>query len=149
MSGTISCGKMVTEEVSSDNTLKIGTSTWPSGTPSSGSIMKIDGSGNIIFERTNIRSDVGSLSTTYSISTSDDIVAITGLLDTTITLPDPSTKVMGDFIYIVKEVSGTSIITVVPFGSETISGGSDLTFSNSYGAVKIYTNGTDWFSLSQ
>lgn len=108
----ITCNEIITSKVSSSNsTLQIGSFVWPSTTPASGSVLKTDGAGNLTFEEINIRSVVDPVATTYTIGTSEDIVAITGTLDTTLTLPDPSTKTVGDLIYIVKEVDGFSVIT--------------------------------------
>lgn len=144
----ISCNEIVTSKVSSTSSnLQIGSFSWPSTAPTAGSVLKTDGAGNLTFETSNNRSAIGTAATAYTIISTDDIVAITGTLDTTITLPDPSTKVVGDMIYIVKEVAGSSVITVVPFGSELISGSSSVTISDPYGSFKIYTNGTNWFAL--
>ena len=142
------CDEIITSKVSSSsNSLKIGTFNWPTAVPASGSVLKTDGSGNLTFETSNVRVAIDPAATTYTISSNDDIIAITGTLDTTLTLPDPSTKTVGDLIYIVKEVDGTSTITVVPFGTELISGGSSTTLTDPYGSFKIYTNGTNWFAL--
>ncbi|CAM9704297.1 unnamed protein product [Ectocarpus sp. 6 AP-2014] len=103
--------------------------------------------GNLTFEEANVRSSIDASSASYAIGPSDDIVAITGTLDTNVTLPDPTTKTIGDMIYIVKEVDGSSVITVLPFGSELISGGTSTTLDTPYGSFRIYTNGTNWFAL--
>lgn len=150
MSGTISCNAIVTSSVSNSvggGDLQIGTFTWPSDTPSSGQTLTTDGSGKLSFREKNSRVAVAPTSTAYSVDTTTDIVAITGTLATTLTLPDPSTKAVGDLIYVVKEVSGTSVVTILPFGPELISGNSSTTLVNSFGSVKIYTNGTNWFAL--
>ncbi len=150
MSGTVSCNAIVTSSVSNASgasDLQIGSFSWPSDPPSTGQVLSTDGSGNLSFSSQNSRAVVDSASTVYSIDSTSDIVAITGALDTTLTLPDPSTKTVGDLIYVVKEVSGTSVVTIVPFGSELISGNSSTTLVNSFGSVKIYTNGTNWFAL--
>lgn len=144
----ITCNEIVTSKVSSSaSSLQIGTFNWPSTAPAPGSVLKTDGAGNLTFETTNVRSAVDPLATTHTIGSSDDIVAITGTLDTTLVLPNPSTKVVGDLIYVVKEVDGASLITVVPFGTELISGSASATLSDPYGSFKIYTNGTNWFAL--
>ena len=150
MSGTISCSAIVTSSVSTAagaSDLKIGSFNWPSERPATGQILSTDGSGNLKFSEQNSRVAVDPASTSHSIDSTSDIVAITGTLATTLTLPDPSTKTVGDLIYVVKEVSGTSVVTIVPFGSELISGNSSTTLVNSFGSVKIYTNGTNWFAL--
>ena len=143
----IICDEIVTSKVSSTSSLKIGLFTWPSVTPTAGSVLKTDGEGNLQFQETNTRTVVDQLSTSHTIDIDSDIIAITGTLDTTLTLPDPSTKTIGDMIYIVKEVDGTSVITILPFASELISGATSAILSDAYGTVKIYTNGTAWFAL--
>ena len=144
----ILCNEVVTSKVtSSTSTLTIGTFVWPSTAPTPGSILKTDGSGNLTFESSNVRSVVDPASSTFTVGASDDIVAVTGTLDTTITLPDPSTKTVGDMIYIVKEVDGASVITISPSGGELVSGSPTAALSAAYGSVRLYTNGTNWFAL--
>jgi len=107
--------------------------------------MKTDGNGNLVFENSNTRTEVSSA--TYSISPNDDIVAITVQLDVTLTLPDPSQSVVGDILYIVKEVPGLNSVTIVPNSSELISGQNSYSSSIEYSVIQIYTNGTNWFIL--
>lgn len=148
MSGTISCGSLVTSSISTTSTLMIGNFEWPTALPTNdGSVLKTSSTGSLTFEPSNVRTEILATDTAYSIGETDDIVAITGTLATTLTLPDPTLKTVGDLIYVVKEVAGLSIITIVPFGTELISGNSSTTLTSSYGSVKIYTNGTNWFAL--
>lgn len=147
MSGTISCGNVVTSSISTTSTLTIGNFQWPTTLPSVGSVLKTNGVGGLTFEPSNVRTEILNTDTAYTISATDDIVSITGTLATTLTLPDPSLKTVGDLIYIVKEVAGSSVITIVPFGTELISGNTTATLTSSYGSMKIYTNGTNWFAL--
>lgn len=148
MSGKISCGKVVTGSIlPSSTTLKIGNFDWPSTAPATGTVLKTAGDGSLTFEPTNVRAVVGAAATSYDILPSDDIVAITGTLDTTLKLPDPTLKTVGDLIYVVKEVSGTSTVTVVPFGTELISGKTSATLKASFGSFKLYTNGVNYFAL--
>ncbi|CAN0368597.1 unnamed protein product [Ectocarpus sp. 6 AP-2014] len=144
----VSVNEIVTSKISnSSSVLQIGPFNWPNTAPIPGSTLKTDGMGNLTFEEPNVRSSIDASSASYAIGPSDDIVAITGTLDTNLTLPDPTTKTIGDMIYIVKEVDGASIITVLPFGSELISGGTSTTLDTPYGSLRIYTNGTNWFAL--
>lgn len=144
----VSVNEIVTSKISNSSSgLQIGPFNWPNAAPVPGSTLKTDGMGNLTFEETNVRSAVDAASASYAIGPSDDIVAITGTLDTTLTLPDSSTKTVGDMIYIVKEVDGSSVITVVPFESELISGGTSTTLDTPYGSPRTYTNGTNWFAL--
>lgn len=145
---SITCSAIVTSRVTSaTSSIQIGSFTWPSAAPVPGSVLKTDGLGNLTFEASNVRSSVDPASSTYAIGPSDDIVAVTGTLDTTLTLPDPSSKTTGDIVRIVKEVDGASSITVMPFGTELVSGGSSAMLSQPYGSFKIYTNGINWFAL--
>lgn len=148
MSGKVSCGKVVTSSIVPTSTsLKIGNFDWPSVAPSSGNVLKTAGDGSLTFEPSNVRAVVDAAATTYNIQLSDDIVAITGTLETTLTLPDPSLKTVGDLIYVVKEVSGASTVTVLPFGTELISGKTSATLTASFGSFKLYTNGVNYFAL--
>ncbi|CAN0577779.1 unnamed protein product [Ectocarpus sp. 12 AP-2014] len=145
---SISCDSIVTSRVTSaTSSIQIGGFTWPNTTPLPGSVLKTDGLGNLTFEVPNAYTAVDTASPAYAIGTSDDIVAVAGTLDTTLTLPDPSSKVAGDFIVVVKEGGGDNNVTVVPSGTELLSGGSSVVLSQPYGSIKIYTNGTDWFAL--
>lgn len=148
MSGKVSCGRLVTSYISPAPTstkLHIGNFDWPTSAPSSGTVLKTAGDGSLAFEPANVRAVVSSAS--YDIQPTDDIVAITGNLDTTLTLPDPKLKTVGDLIYVVKEVSGSSTVTVVPFGTEVISGRSSAVLKASFGSFKVYTNGVNYFAL--
>ncbi|CAM9107334.1 unnamed protein product [Sphacelaria rigidula] len=150
MSGKISCGKVVTAPIlpsSTATSLQIGNFSWPTNPPSSGTVLKTAGDGSLAFEPSNVRAVVSPTATSYDIQPGDDIVAITGTLETTLKLPDPALKTVGDRIYVVKDVAGTSNVTVVPFGSELISGKSSATLRASFGSFKLYTNGVNYFAL--
>lgn len=120
--------------------------TWPSvSTATDGSVSKTDGVRGLVFEPAIVRVPVTSAS--YSVSSGEDVVATTVAQATTLTLPQVSEKNVGDIISIVKEVPGTDEVTIVPFGSELILGQTSVVLSFSYGTMKIYTNGTNWFAL--
>ena len=146
---SISCPTLVTSRVTSAaaSNIQIGGFKWPSEAPLPGSVLKTDGFGNLSFEAPTVRSVVDANSAAYNILPSDDIVAVTGTLDTTLSLPDPASKVTGDMLFIMKEVAASSIITIVPFGDELVSGGSSAVLSEPFGSVKVYTNGINWFAL--
>ena len=150
-SGKISCGSIITNSITSDSTLSIGTFNWPTSLPATaGAVLKTDNSGNLTFEQLNVRIAIPEIDTSYNVASSIDIVAITGTLATTVVLPLVSEKQVGDLIYISKEVSGNSVITVIPNPLDTtvfISGNTSATLSASYGSFKIYTNGVNWFAL--
>jgi len=146
--------EVVTDKVSGENlelssasgSIKIGSFTWPDlDNVPEGSVLKTDSTGELVFEPSVVRVTV--VGTTYTILPGDDIIAITQQQDTTLTLPDPTTKNTGEIIYIVKEVSGTDTITILPNGTELLSGETSATLSFSFGTLKIYTNGVNWFVL--
>lgn len=154
MSGTVSIGAITCTSIASNSTLTItsssggiqlGSYVFPTGNPTDGDVLVTDGSGNLSFAAANQRSEVSTA--TYSILPGDDIVAITAQIDVVVTLPTPSSKTVGDIVYIVKEVDGLNSVTVNPNGTELISGQANYSFSQSYGATKLYTNGTNWFVL--
>lgn len=154
MSGTVIMGAITVSSIASDSALSITSSTgniqlggytFPDTTPSEGDVLVTDGSGNLSFAAANQRVDVSSA--TYTIQPSDNIVAITVQEDVVVTLPPPSSKTVGDIIYIVKEADGLSSVSVSPSGTELISGQEGFSFSQAYGATKLYTNGTNWFIL--
>lgn len=131
---------------SASGNIQIGTFTWPDSTGIvEGSVLKTDSTGGLVFEPAIVR--VAVTGTTYTISPDDDIVAITQQQATTLTLPNPTTKNVGDIIYIVKEVSGTDVITILPNSSELISGETSVTLSSSYGTLRLYSNGINYFAL--
>lgn len=149
-SGTISCGAIVTGSITSKSDLSIGTFSWPISIPSAiGSVLKTDSDGNLSFEELNVRVAIPATDTAYQATASNDIIAVTGSLATTITLPLVSEKQVGDLIYISKEVSGNGVVTVVPnlTDGSLISGNASATLSASYGSFRIYTNGINWFAL--
>jgi len=154
MSGTVSIGSITCTSIESNSTLSItsssggiqlGNYTFPSGNPVDGDVLVTDGNGNLSFSAANQRSEVSG--TTYSVLPGDDIVAITAQVDVVLTLPVPASKTVGDIMYVVKEVDGLNTVTINPNGSELISGQSSYSFSQAFGATKLYTNGTNWFLL--
>lgn len=154
MSGTVYMGDVNLTTIASSSSLSITSSTgniqlgpytFPSLAPVENTILISDGTGNLSFVPVNLRTAVTT--STYSITSEDDIIAITVAQDTTLTLPPPSSRVVGEILYIVKEVPGTDSVTVNPSGTELISGLSSFIFSSSYGTLKLITNGTNWFVL--
>lgn len=154
MSGTVFMGAITVASIASDSALSITSSTgsiqlggyrFPDEAPVDGNVLVTDGSGNLSFATSNQRSEVSAAA--YSILPGDNIVAITAQLDVALTLPPPSSKTVGDIIYIVKEVDGSNSVSVNPNGTELLSGQTSFSFSQAYGATRLYTNGTNWFIL--
>jgi len=64
-----------------------------------------------------------------------------------LTLPDPSSY---PFFLIVKDISGlarTNRILINPFSTEKIDGDTSIEIRENYGSVKLYSDGTDWFTI--
>jgi len=64
----------------------------------------------------------------------------------TVTLPDPAAY--PNYEVMIKKIdSSTNAVTVAPHGTETIDGASSLTLANQNDAVRLRSDGTNWFSL--
>lgn len=131
---------------SSTNSIQIGDYTLPSTTPTETSVLSTDSNGTLSFVPISVKTEVTA--PMYFIDANDSVVAITGVqLAFVLTLPDPSLKVVGDILYIRKEVPGTNTVSIMPFNGESISGENSYTITTEYGSVSMYTNGTSWFVL--
>lgn len=86
--------------------------------------------------------------TTYSTALSDYLIGVTSLVFApTIGLPRPKLAGKGK-IYVVKDEvggAGTTTITIVSQGEETIDGGANTTLTSNYQAKSFYTDGNKWF----
>lgn len=154
-SSSVSVGTLNVKSIISDSTLNISSSTnsiqlgdytLPSSVPSETSVLSTDASGILSFIPANVKADVTTSS--YTIDANDSVVSITAVQPTiTLTLPDPLIKIVGDVLYIRREVAGTNPVTIVPSGTETVSGQNSISITEEYGSVSLYTNGTNWFLL--
>lgn len=90
-----------------------------------------------------------SVGTTYSTALVDYIIGVTSLVNApTIGLPRPILAGKGK-LYVVKDEvggAGTTTITVVSQGEETIDGAANKTLTSNYQAVSFYTDGQSWFT---
>ncbi|HZV13329.1 MAG TPA: hypothetical protein VFA55_08940, partial [Candidatus Kapabacteria bacterium] len=90
-----------------------------------------------------------AVSAAYTATASDYILGVTAG-GVTINLPSAASVTAGK-MYIIKDESGsaaTSNITITPSGTETIDGaGGNATISTNYGVLKIYSDGTNWFTF--
>lgn len=85
----------------------------------------------------------------YKTTASDYIVGVdTSGGAVTITLGS-ATVTEGRFVIIKDEKgnAGTNNITVATEGSETIDGSASITISSNYGAVILYSDGSNWFTI--
>lgn len=86
----------------------------------------------------------------YSIATNEYLLGITSVADApTVGLPKPSLAGVGK-TFIVKDASGgagTTTITIVSVGEETVDGASSKTITANYGSVHLYTDGANWFTF--
>ena len=88
--------------------------------------------------------------TVYTVLTTDYIVGVTSTAAArTITLPAAATATVGK-TYIIKDESGaaaTNNITVQGNAAETIEGSNTKLINTNYGVLRLYTDGTSWFSF--
>lgn len=92
-----------------------------------------------------LRTGVG---TTYSTALTDYLIGITSLVFApTIGLPRPKLAGKGKIYTVKDEVggAGTTTITIVSQGEETIDGGVNTTLTSNYQAKSFYSDGTNWF----
>lgn len=86
--------------------------------------------------------------TAYTILKSDHLVAVTSLTaPRTLTLPAAASNARRHLV--VKDESGaagTYAITIDGNGAETVDGAANVTIGANYGAVRLYCNGTAWFT---
>tara|TARA_R100001079_G_scaffold66321_1_gene34651 strand:+ start:245 stop:802 length:558 start_codon:yes stop_codon:yes gene_type:complete len=123
----------------------------------SGNERNIRGHNSLSFNRTTNVFTVGSglvfgrreISTHYSIQVSDYYIGSNHTASITLTLPYASTLASGQ-TFTIKDESGQANsfnITVVRQGSDTIDGETNFVIESPYGAVNLYSNGTDKFFL--
>ena len=90
-----------------------------------------------------------SKSSAYTASVADSIIGV----DTTssaVTITLPSAGAIAGKVYIIADEggnAGTNNITVATEGSETIDGSSTATINSNYGALRIYSDGTNFFTF--
>lgn len=122
--------------------------TLPTGDGTSNQILTTNGSGALSWTNTTdmYRTNVtGASYTVDSGSVKDVYLGVTNTGTVTITLPAAST--MSERVIVVKDEDGTAnSITIDPNASETIDGATTYTVNSIYGTVKIYCNGTAWFT---
>lgn len=86
----------------------------------------------------------------YTALVTDYIIGVTSTAAArTITLPTAAAAGKGR-IFIIKDESGaagTNNITIDGNGAETIDGAATKVISTNYGVVRIYSNGTAWFTI--
>jgi hypothetical protein len=95
--------------------------------------------GGVIHKRT-------AVSSNYTASVTDYVLGVT---TTPISIELNASSFTEGQVLIVKDESGTaaaaSTITLSASGAQTIDGGSSATIESPYGAVFVYTNGSNWF----
>lgn len=97
----------------------------------------------------------GSVSTAYRAFTSstsaaitDNMLAFTGTSAATLTLPTAAT-VAGRYYWIKNASSNSSVLTIATTSSQTIDGAASWTLDAQNEAVRIVSNGTNWFVVSE
>ena len=97
-----------------------------------------------------VRGSINTQRTEYSssatIASTDHICAITTTSSITLTLPDASTAGVGRE-YIIKSEKSTAGITISTTSSQTIDGASSKSISTGYGTLRVYSDGSNWFTF--
>jgi len=83
----------------------------------------------------------------YTASSRGNILADCGSGSLTITLPDPSG--LAGRIYTIKKIAGSNSqeVSIIPNGSETIDGETSIEIKKIYTAVKLVTDGANFFLI--
>lgn len=97
----------------------------------------------------------GSVSTNYraftastSAGTTDNMLAFTGTSAATLTLPTAA-SVAGRYYWIKNASSNSSVLTIATTSSQTIDGASSWTLDAQNEAVRLVSNGTNWYVVSE
>ena len=90
--------------------------------------------------------NVKTVTADYAMTWADEsILADASAAAITITLPDPASY---DALVFIKKVdSSANAVTIAPHGTETIDGASSMTLANQNDAVRLRSDGTNWFSF--
>lgn len=85
----------------------------------------------------------------YTVLSTDKIVQVNTSAARTINLEPSASTVVGQVLYI-KDHTGnasTNNISVVPNGAETLDGMASASITADYGVMRLYSDGSNWFSL--
>ena len=83
-------------------------------------------------------------------ATEDDAIVGVDTTSSAVTVTLGSDLVSEGRIIIIKDVggnAGTNNITIATEGSETIDGAASTSISTNYGVVRLFSDGTNWFSF--
>ncbi len=84
--------------------------------------------------------------TTATIGSKDHIVAVTTTSAIILTLPSASTSGSGRE-YIIKSAANSANITISTTSSQTIDGATSKTITTGYGVLRVYSDGSNWFTF--
>lgn len=84
--------------------------------------------------------------TTATIGSKDHIVAVTTTSAIILTLPSASTSGSGRE-YIIKSEANSANITINTTSSQTIDGATSKTITTGYGVLRVYSDGSNWFTF--
>ena len=85
----------------------------------------------------------------YTAAANDFLIVLTNLTASR-TITVDATKVKEGKQYIIKDETGnagSNNIVIDPAGSQTIDGATTQSVNANYSTIKIYSNGTNWFTL--
>lgn len=104
---------------------------------------------NTILRRGQVINRTSVSSSVYSTTMSDFLISVTSLTTgVTIGLPSPGLVRTGKTYVVKDEVggAGTTTITIRSFGDSNIDGSVTTTITTNYGAKRLYSSGTEWFT---
>lgn len=85
----------------------------------------------------------------YTATAKDYLIAYTALTAGKTVIIDSAIVKEGK-LYIIKDEAGTAginNITIDPDGTQTINGAATATINTNYGIVRVYSDGTNWFTF--
>ena len=91
--------------------------------------------------------EVDTITTSTTLNDTHNIVLADNTVDVTVTLPAASSNTDKTY-YIMKTDSGTAIVTIDGNGAETINGQTTVVLYIQYDAIRIVSDGSNWFIIS-
>jgi len=93
---------------------------------------------------------VKRVSKTANYTTSDDTIVAVDTSGGAVTITLATADTVAGRVVIIKDEggqAGTNAITIATEGSETIDGSASTSISTNYGVVRLYSDGTNWFTF--
>lgn len=120
----------------------------PSADGSNGQVLATDGSSALSWTWRNSMTRTQVSSSTHNATSTDEYIGVTYTSSGAVSVYLP-TPTEGRVVIIKDEAgnAGTNGITISPNASEQINGGGSVSISTNYGAVRVVSDGTNWFTF--